>query len=295
MKHYKPTYFFGQAFSGLWRNGVMSFASIAVLMSCLVVLGSFTMLVVNINDNLNSLGLMNEILVFADNGLDEDVIRNIEIRIRNIPYVGEVKHITPDEALDDMIEQAGERGEIYEQYRNDNPLSDSFVVTYTDTNQVTNISSSIKGIDGVRSVNDRRDLATMMQSMKNGIMLIFSWFLIVLFIVSIFVIINTVKLSVYSRKNEISIMRYVGATGTFISLPFIIEGALIGLTSSIVAFFVEKLLYGYIESSMTDLMAFISIKPFADVRWLVFFGFVAVGVLTGVVGSTISLSKYTRN
>lgn len=295
MKHYKPTYFIGQAFRGIWRNGVMSFASIAVLMSCLVVLGSFTLLVVNINVNLDNLGLMNEILVFLEKDLDQDRIRSIEAEIRGIPYVDEVEHITPDEALDSMAEQAGDRGYIYEMFRDDNPLSDSFVLTYTDVEKVIDITYSLDRIEGVRSVSDRRDLANMMQSLKNGVMLIFSWFLIVLFIVSIFVIINTVKLSVYSRKNEISIMRYVGATGMFISLPFIFEGALIGLASSLLAFGIETLLYNYIESSMTELLAFITVIPFGDVRLYVFLGFVAVGILTGVIGSTISLSKYTRN
>ena len=106
MKHYKPTYFIGQAFRGIWRNGVMSFASIAVLMSCLVVLGSFTLLVLNINVNLDNLGLMNEMLVCLESDLDEDEIRSIEMRIRNVTYVEKVEHITPDEALTSMIEQA---------------------------------------------------------------------------------------------------------------------------------------------------------------------------------------------
>lgn len=299
MKHYKPTYFIGQAFRGIWRNGVMSFASIAVLMSCLVVLGSFTLLVLNINVNLDNLGLMNEILVCLESDLDEDEIRSIEMRIRNVTYVEKVEHITPDEALTSMIEQAESMnngaGAIYENYRDDNPLPDSFIVTPKSSDKVMDISYNIKMIEGVRTVNDRRDLANMMQSLKNGIMLIFSWFLIVLFIVSVFVIINTVKLSVYSRKNEIGIMRYVGATGAFISLPFIFEGALIGLVASVLAFIVQNVLYNYIESAISDLVAFLHVYSFSEVSLYVFLGFIGVGVLTGIVGSTISLSKYTRN
>ena len=133
-----------------------------------------------------------------------------------------------------------------------------------------------------------------MQSLKNGVMLIFSWFLIVLFIVSIFVIINTVKLSVYSRKTEIIIMRYVGATGLFISLPFIIEGAIIGLISSVIAYIVEYFLYGYIQSSLVNLAGIVRILPMSEVAPLVLIGFIGVGVVTGIIGSTISLSKYTR-
>ncbi len=295
MKRYKPTYFIGQAFSGIWRNGVMSFASIAVLMSCLVILGSFTLLVANINLNLEELGLMNEIAIFLDDELPEEDIVRVEREIKRIPYVGEVTRITADEALEDWIEKAGDNGYLYEPYRDDNPLSDSFILEYVDGEHYTDIMYNLNRIEGIRSIRDQRSLANTMQSLKNGITLIFSWFLIVLFVVSVFVIINTVKLSVYSRKNEISIMRYVGATGVFIALPFVIEGALIGLTSSMIAFLVENFLYGYIERSMVDFVKIVTIIPLSDVRLIVFLGFAVVGVLTGIIGSTISLSKYTRN
>ncbi len=295
MKQYRPTYFIGQAFAGLWRNGVMSFASIAVLMSCLVVLGSFSLLVANINVNLEDLGLMNEIVVFVKKEASESEIKSIEREIKGIPYVGEVTRITADEALEQMKEQAGEDGYLYDMMQDDNPLLDSFILEYVDGAHYSDIMYNLGQIDGIDTIRDQRSLANTMQSLKNGIMLIFSWFLVVLFIVSVFVIINTIKLSVYSRKSEISIMRYVGATGAFIALPFVIEGALIGLTSSMLAFLVEYFLYGYIQKSMENVIEIVRIIPMSEVSVVVFFGFAAVGILTGIVGSTISLSKYTRN
>ncbi len=296
MKQYKFSYFFGQAVRGLWRNGVMSFASIAVLMSCLIVLGSFTMLVANINVNLDELGLQNEIMVFVEPDLTDDELLRVEQMIRNISYVGEVRHITKDEALDYMIEQVGEENrDLYEAYRDDNPLSDSFEITNIDGAHYTDVTYSLSQIEGIRKTRDQRALANMMQSLKNGVTLIFSWFLVILFVVSVFVIINTVKLSVYSRKNEIVVMRYIGATGLFIALPFIIEGAMIGLVSSMIAYLLENVLYGYIQSSVSDIVSIIHIIPLSDVRLTMFFGFAAVGILTGVIGSAISISKYTRN
>lgn len=298
MKQYKPTYFIGQAFSGLWRNGVMSFASIAVLMSCLVVLGSFSLLVANINENLESLGLMNKIIVFLEFDLPDEDVSRIEREIKSIPYVDadEVKYVSPDEGLENMIAQAApEDRYLYDPYREDNPLSGSFEITYIDGEHYTDVTYNLSLIEGIRHMRDQRSLANTMQSLKNGIMMVFTWFLVVLFVVSVFVIINTVKLSVYSRKSEISIMRYVGATGIFISLPFVIEGALIGLISSMLAYVVEVFLYRYVETSMADIVNIISVMPLSDVKGFVFFGFAAVGVLTGIFGSTISLSKYTRN
>ena len=288
MKQYKPSYFIGQAFRGIWRNGVMSFASIAVLMSCLVVLGSFALLVMNINENLNDLGLMNEVMT-------EEQIQNVEREIKSIPGVGDVERITADEGIRSMMEKAGENAYLYEDFLDDNPLSDSFRLTYVDGAKLIDIEYNLRHIGPeIRLVRDQRDLAATMQSLKNGIMLIFSWFLIVLFIVSVFVIINTVKLSVYSRKSEIIIMRYVGATGLFISLPFIIEGALIGLVASAISFLAENFLYGYIQTALADLTGIISIVPIETIRIPMLLAFIAVGVLTGIVGSTISLSKYTR-
>lgn len=295
MKQYRPTYFIGQALAGIWRNGVMSFASIAVLMSCLVVLGSFSLLVANIDVNLEDLGLMNQIVVFVKKETPEAGIKEMEREIKRIPYVGEVTRVTAAEALEQMKEQAGDEGYLYDMVQDDNPLLDSFILEYVDGAHYSDIMYNLGQLDGVDSIRDQRSLANTMQSLKNGIMLVFSWFLIVLFVVSIFVIINTVKLSVYSRKAEISIMRYVGATGLFIATPFVIEGALIGLTSSMLAFIVEYFLYGYVQNSMGKAIEIIRLIPLSEVSVPVFFAFAAVGVLTGIVGSTISLSKYTRD
>lgn len=294
MKHNKFSYYVGQAFQGIFRNGVMSVASIAVLMSCLIVLACFGLLVVNINVNLENLGLMNEIVVFLDYDLTEEQIVEIEKSINAIDHIGEVERITADEGLTIMQEKAGDYGYLYEEYRDDNPLSDSFKITYVDSEKITSITYSIRQIDGVRETKDQLDLANMITSFKNGVTVIFVWFLAVLFIISIFVIINTVKLSVYSRKNEISVMRYMGATGWFISFPYVLEGAFIGIIAAIPAFFLEYMLYNYTVNAMDGALEMITFIPIADVTSVLLVGSLAIGVFTGVLGSTISLSKYTR-
>ncbi len=294
MKHNKFSYYIGQAFQGIFRNGVMSVASIAVLMSCLIVLACFGLLVVNINVNLDNLGLMNEIVVFLDYDLTEEQIVSIEDQIKAIDHIGEVDRITADEGLTIMQDKAGEYGYLYEEYRDDNPLSDSFKITYVDSEKITSITYSIRQIEGVRETKDQIDLANMITSFKNGVTVIFVWFLAVLFVITIFVIINTVKLSVYSRKNEISVMRYMGATGWFISFPFVLEGAFIGIIAAIPAFFIEYGLYNYTVNAMDGALEMLTFVPVADVTAILFFGSLLIGVFTGVVGSTISLSKYTR-
>jgi cell division transport system permease protein len=127
-----------------------------------------------------------------------------------------------------------------------------------------------------------------------NIAIIFSWLLILLFVVSIFVIINTIKLSVFSRRDEIALMRHIGATNTFISTPFLIEGLTIGALSAAIAYGVQYLIYKYLMLELIDQYEIISILPYADVKNIVIIGFIAIGVATGFVGSLISLKKYNQ-
>ena len=133
MRRYNIFYFIGQALAGLWRNGVMSVASIAVLMSCLVVIGGFTVLVMTIDVNLEQFGLMNEIVVFADHGASEEQIQQIEEKIRALDNVASVERITKAQALEDMKAQSAEYEDLYADITDENnPLSDSFIITYED-------------------------------------------------------------------------------------------------------------------------------------------------------------------
>ena len=125
-------------------------------------------------------------------------------------------------------------------------------------------------------------------------MLVFIWFLVILFVVSIFVIINTIKLAVYSRKSEITVMRFVGATNSFITLPFVFEGVIIGGAASALAFALQSYIYIYIEKMAAAEMQMITVLSYGQVWPMLAVGFVAIGVLTGVIGSVASLNKYLK-
>ena len=262
MRRYNPFYFIGQAFEGLFRNGVMSFASIAVLTSLLVVIGGFTLLVTNIDVNLDEFGLINQIVVFCDPNASDEQIATIGEAIGKLDNIESVQHVTKEEDVDEA----------------NNPLPDSFVITYLENEKVPNLDYQLNQIEGIAKVNNRLDLATKIEGFKRGVMLVFIWFLVILGVVSIFIIINTIKLSVFSRRNEISIMQYVGATGWFISLPYIIEGAVIGIVSSVAAYFIEWYIYSYIEEMVITDLQMISILQFTDIRGYVFWGFVGLGI-----------------
>lgn len=291
MKRYNIFYFIGQALSGLWRNGVMSFASIAVLMSCLVVIGGFSLLVETINLNLEQFGVLKEIVVFCDKDATEDEIVAIGDKIGKLDNIEKIERVTKEEGLEYMKSKY----DVYADVTNElNPLPDRYDVTYIDNDKVSELDYQLRQIDGITKVNNRFELATTLENFKSGIMLVFVWFLIILAVVSIFIIINTIKLSVFSRRNEISIMRYVGATGWFIFLPFVFEGIIIGLFASVCAYFIEWYIYSYIETLvMTDLQM-ITIMQFSSIGNIVLWGFIGIGVVTGIIGSCISLNKYLK-
>lgn len=295
MRRFSIKYAFSEAFRGMWRNGVMTFAAVAVLMSCLVVIGAFSLLVLNINDNLNSLGDLTQIVAFADRSLDEEGLQALESQIGALDNVKSVERVTKAQALEELRQQAQEKGDAYDYINEENnPLSDEFIISYNDVSAVVDLDYALNHMEGISKVNNRLDLASSLESFRSGVLFVFMWFLVVLIVVSLFIIVNTIKLAVDARKNEITVMRYVGATGMFITMPFLIEGVLIGLIASVAGYFIEVYAYYYIEQKVVSDLQMISFVGFSEVWQYVLLGFVALGIVTGVVGSLLSLRKYMR-
>jgi cell division transport system permease protein len=294
LKRYRLTYFIAQSIKGLWRNGIMSVASITVLTSCLVVIGSFALLIFNIDVNLEKLGLLNEIVVFVDESKTDEEVSLIGEQIRALDNIASVEFISKEQALEEEREKYKEYTGLYELVENDNPLRDSFIIKYIDNSKAATLSYQVGQIDGIAKVNNRLDLAVSIEKVKSGITVVLLWFMAILFVVSIFVIINTIKLAVHARRTEITIMRYVGATEWFVMLPFIIEGIIIGLLASALAYFIEWYMYSYVVSMMGDNFNMLTILGFDEVRMTVIMAFAAIGVVTGIIGSTISTRKYLK-
>lgn len=290
MKRYNPFYFIAEALKSLKRNGVMTFASVAVLLSCLIVMGGFAILIYNININLEKFGLLNEIVVFCNFEADEDEISRVEEAIKALDNIDTVTHITKEEGLASLKEESPAYEDITEE---ENPLSDSFSITYKDNSKASELDYQLRQIEGVRKVANRLDIANSMANLKSGVMLVFIWFFAILFVVTIFIIVNTIKLAVFSRRNEISIMRYIGATNWFITLPFIFEGIFIGTAASLGSYLIVRNVYNYMVSN-NDLQM-ITIVPFSDINSLVLLSFFVIGILTGIIGSSISLGKYLKD
>ena len=289
MRRYNPFYFIGEAFKSLKRNGVMTFASIAVLMSCLVVVGGFFLLVYNIDVNLENFGVMNKIEVFSEFDATPSEIEQLERDIRALDNVADVIHTTKEQRLAAIKETYQAYEDITDE---ENPLSDSFEVTYSDNSKVPDLVHQLNSLPGVRKINNRYDLAKKIENFKNTVMMIFAWFLAILFIVSLFIIVNTIKLALSSRKREIEIMRYVGASKWFITLPFIIEGVLIGAVSGVLSFFIVKAVYSVVTKQMADVLQMLIIVDFRTINAPMILAFLGIGILTGIIGSFISITKH---
>ena len=297
MRRYSLSYFLSESLKGLFRNGVMSVASILVLMSCLTVMGSFALLVNNINLNLNRVSDLNEAVVFCETGWEESALIGEKLRSLDNVDPTSVVFISRQQAFEEeKAKYSSYYADLFNamEERGDNPYPDCYKLKYKSVENIDSLRQNILDIEGVSKVKIRDDLAKKLENLKNTVIMIFMWFLVILFIVSIFVIINTIKLAVFARRQEITVMRYVGAANWFITLPFIFEGVLIGLISSGLAYLIEQYGYRYVQNIVIKNYAIIEIVPFTDVWQYIAIGFAVIGVATGIIGSCISLTKYLK-
>ncbi len=300
-RFYNPFYFIFDAFRNLWRHRATGIASVLVLTSCLILLGAFGLLIRNINVNVEKLGLLNEIVVFVDYDTTPEELQIITEDIKALDNVTYVNYISKAEGFESMKNTYPDYSDLFDHISEsgDNPLADSFVVTYKDTSGANKLEYDLLQIEGVMKVNNRVDYAATIENFKSGLSFVFVWLFALLLAVSVFVIFNTVKLAVHGRRTEISIMRFIGATKGYIIAPFIIEGVTIGAVSALIAFFADMGIYNYILSSAGEetsgLMGMFTLVPFSDMQTELLIVFVLLGAVTGVVASIISLHKNLSN
>ena len=294
MRRYSVMYFISQSVKGLWRNGVMTLASIIVLMSCLVVMGSFALVVMNLNENLDSLGDMNEMVAFIELEKSEEEITAIREKVATYDNIKEIKYVSKEQALEEEKKKYEEEyPEFFEGITGD-IYPASVVITYKDNDKVETLKYDLEHTEGIYKVKCRADIAETIETMKNGIVYLFLWFLAVLFVVSLFVIVNTIKLAVFGRRQEISIMRYVGATNWFIMIPFVLEGVWIGLLSSGISYGIVTYIYRFVQKAVATDYEMFTIIPFAQLQGWLLLAFVVIGIVTGITGSSISLRKHLK-
>lgn len=295
---YSLRYFCKLAFFGIFRNSVMSLASVLVLTSCLIVMGSFWIVTRVVDTNMALLDGYNKIAAFIEYNADDITVNNVNERLKDLQskgYISEYRFISRDEALENEKQRYGsEYAELFENYLDENPLKDSFEITYSEGANVKDLVYNIQQISGISSIYNRVDIAENIDSFKSAASFIFTWLMTLLFVVSLFVIINTIKASVYVRREEISIMSCVGATGFFITFPYMIEGFLIGLVSSVIAYFGQMYIHKYVLTDVIGSSGIIEVMPFGDVQMHYLTGFLVIGIATSVICSILPVGKYRK-
>ncbi len=309
MARYKVSTFASEATKGIYRNKLSSTVSIISLILALIVMGTFWLLKVNIDYNLDSLGDFHKIVVYLDLDATPEEAEIAKAQIKSIVGVGDdaVEFISKEDALATEKEKYSEEYTyIFESYKDGaNPLPDSFVISYPEeTRDLEYIMQRISGVDKVESAKNRKDIADKITNFKDVISSISSAFLVLLLIVSVFVIGTTVKLTHEARKSEIKIMRYIGATNFFIEFPFILEGIILGIIAAVISFVIEIIAYNLLVVNITgnygNVINLISLSDSAiaglpGINYYVFIlgAFLLVGLITGVLG-TLTTRKHLK-
>ena len=292
---YNLVYFLKLAVKGMLKNGVMTLASVIILMSCLLVMGSSWTISENLTMNLDNLDGYNKIVVFVKENTEEFAVEEVGNRLKALKGVSTVEFTSKHQVLEALIERHKDHKDIFSVYQGENnPLKDQYTVTYESGVSIATLRYQIEQIDNVSKLKVQEEIADTIDDLKNVVSLVFTWLMALLFVVSLFVIGNTIRLSIFSRRDEIANMRYVGATGFFVSVPFYLEGIFIGLLSAGVGYGVQYYLYQYFMVELLSGYEIITVMPFAQVAYPLLVLFLLAGVAAGFISCVFSLRKYNK-
>ncbi len=320
-------YLLGEGCKNVWANRLMTIASVGVLTACMVLIGLAILISMNVNKTVGEIEKQNVVMVFfndknsvlygdaepilADGEVyDEKDIKDTYYLIHNeeeakavcdeiskLNNVDSVEFISKDTALESVKATMLEGQEQYFDFLDEdqgNPLSDGARVQLTDMGFFKETVDSIKAIKGVNNIQSQGDLAEKIDSLKNGIGVAGVWIIAILLVISLVIVSNTIRVTMYNRKLQISIMKAVGATNAFIRIPFIIEGVLIGIISALLSEAIVYFCYRVATETIISSLTTGSIISFGSVALYLLGIFAAIGVLAGMLGSAIMISKYLR-
>ncbi len=320
-------YLIKEAFKGAWANRLMSFASIGVLIACMVVIGLAILISENVTMAVGNLEKQNVVMVYMKDynwalysdklelpeqkreGSDANGILSSDYVVHNdaeaqaicdsiaaIPNVDSVTYVSSDAGLESVKAEMLEGQSDYFTFLDEeygNPLSAAAKVTMKEMSLFDETIKQIEGIDGVDVIQSHGDLAEKIDTLKQGIYVAGFWIIAILIVISLVIVSNTIRVTMYNRKLEISIMKAVGATDAFVRIPFVIEGMLIGLISAFVSEGIIYFCYRVATEKISTMLG--SVVPFADVAWYLLLVFVVIGIFAGAIGSALMIGKYLKH
>ena len=286
-------YYWKEGFRNIFKHGFMSIAAVLIMVACLLLTGTVTLIAYNIDLSITELQQSNEIVVWIDENLTTREARALGSEFDQIDNIATIEFIDRDEALEDYRQELGEDADILEDYdSSNNPLRNSFVFTMKDPALADETLEQIEAVDGVADVRADEAVISRLMQIQNVFNIVALAMVVGLAVISIFIISNTVKLAMFARREEISIQKIVGATNWFIRWPFVIEGMVLGLLAGGLAFLAQWGLYTELHGIVSGVIPYFQIVPFESVRWLVLGVYCGAGVLFGIGGSVTSIRKF---
>lgn len=293
-------YLVKQGFKNLWNNRLMSLASIGVLVSCMLLIGAAALLAVNVSSVVDELEDQSEAIVYLDDNTTDDDQTRIRKAIIATGKIATVEFVPKGEALSQMMSAMGDEGLLFEAYKEDNNLPDSYRITFDDVSDLESTVAAIENIDGVLSVSAMTEVANVITGLKKmayvgGVIIIG-----LLIAVSLMIVGNTIKITVFSRRREVNIMKYVGATNGFIRLPFIVEGMSLGVISGAISYGLIYFGYDYFtkwvlsQKSEWFSMLVSGIVPFTAISHQLLIGFLGGGALIGIFGCVTFIGRHLK-
>lgn len=287
-------YFIKEGASNLFKHGFMSFAAIGITVACLLIMGTFTLVAVNANEMLRDMEEQNQILAFVDESYTLEQARALEAALRAVSNVKNVTFISNSEAAE-AFRNRYEGDELFQGLPDDN-FRHRFAIDLKDIGYMSETCAALEAVDGIADVNAYEVEAKGFITIRNVAGIVCAVLIAVLFIVSVFIIANTIRLTTFDRRDEIAIMKMVGATDSFIRWPFVYEGSLLGLFSAVISFFLQWGVYEAVARSVAanDVLNLIRVVPFADLRFYVAVVFLGAGMLIGVGGSLAAIRRFLQ-
>ena len=294
MKSSKIGYLIKEGFKSIGTHGFMSFATVTIVIACLVIMGSFSLIAVNISGMLDTLEGQNQMIAYVEETLSEDEARALQPDIEYLSNVSSAQFVTREQAMEEFASQYDD--ETLFQDVDANVFRDRYIIYLNDISLMEQTQAELSQITGIAKVNAYLEVAEGFVTVRNVISAVSMILIIVLVIVSVFIMANTVKLATYNRREEIAIMKMVGASNSFIRFPFVVEGLVLGLLGGALGFLLEWAIYDVVANRiMTGLMGnMIQVIPFQSFSMVVLAIYLGVGVVVGAFGSAIAIRNYLR-
>lgn len=287
-------YFIKEGAGNLFKHGFMSFAAIGITVACLLIMGTFTLVAVNANEMLRDMEEQNQMLAFVDESYSLEQARSLEAALLAVNNVEQATFISNAEAAE-AFRGRYEGDELFQSLPDDN-FRHRFAIDLKDIGYLSETLAALEAVEGIAEVNAYEVEAKGFITIRNVAGIVCVTLIAILFIVSVFIIANTIKLTTFDRRDEIAIMKMVGATNSFIRWPFVYEGFLLGLFSAVISFFLQWGLYETVARSVAanDTLNLITVLPFADLRFYVAMVFLVAGMVIGVGGSLAAIRKFLQ-